>query len=78
VRRRGGKARKTAAARRALETRSAGGVPLSVLIAHGASLPNTGAEAGRRIQPSVAEEAHAARILADPDEAAEELAGRRG
>lgn len=67
---------KTAAARRALETRAAGGVPLALLVAHGANAPTTGTEAGRRVRPTPAELAHAARILADPDEAAQELGGR--
>lgn len=72
------KGKKTAAARRALETHAAGGIPLSLLVGHGASLPNTGAEAGRRVRPTAAELAHAARLLADPDEAAEELGAKRG
>lgn len=70
------KRKKTAAAQRALETRAAGGVPLSLLVAHGASQPNTGTSAGRRVRATVAEQAHAARLLADPDEAADEVGGR--
>jgi len=54
-----------------------GGVPLSLLVGHGASQLNTGAEAGRRMRPTAGELAHAARLLADPGEAAEELGCRR-
>jgi len=71
------KGTKTAPARRALEMRAAGGVPLSLLVGHGASQLNTGAEAGRRMRPTAGELAHAARLLADPGEAAEELGCRR-
>ena len=66
---------KTAAARRALDTRAAGGVPLAVLVGHGANQPNTGTDAGRRVRPTAAELAHAARLLADPGKAAQELGG---
>jgi hypothetical protein len=67
------KRKKTAAAQRALETRAAGGVPLSLLVAHGANQPNTGTTAGRRVRPTAAEQAHAARLFADPHEAADEI-----
>lgn len=70
------RANKTAAAQRALATRAAGGITLSLLVGHGVSQPNTGTEAGRRSRPTDAELAHAARLFADPDEAAGELGGR--
>jgi hypothetical protein len=67
------KRRKTAAAQRALSETAAGGLPLALLVSHGANQPNTGSNAGRRVRPTTAEAAHAARLFADPDEAAREI-----
>ena len=67
------KRRRTAAGQRALETRAAGGVTLSLLVGHGANQPNTSRIAGPRARPTAAEQAHAARLFTDPQESAHEL-----
>lgn len=64
---------RSAAGRRALSAPAAGNVPVGLLIAHGAVGPDTGNTGGRRVRPTQAEKAHAARLFADPAEPAEEL-----
>ncbi len=57
-----------AAADRAGQTSSVGGLPLWLVADQGLLQPNTGREAGPRVRASVAERAHVERLQSDPEE----------